>query len=530
MNKELLRKKQLFEAAAKTLTMQAEYKDWNELKTKRNALRLEEARLALPLPTSLPNPFPATFSFEDYTNEAIDAINKRGRYLTMDELSRISPPTAEMQDAIKDSIKTGKVGGVIGAPAGFGKSYTFKYLGIMAAERSLSHDFLWFRGGVLTDPSQLRTSSSVSEYHFMFTDARNLSQTGGLLGGSVGPLRDLRENAVKYSGRFILCLDELYTALSQETDAAGGWFALKGLTEPEPLVKIIGTMATKDVKAFKSLKVSQITSPGSRESIQKPVYDGQMKSRFHFKDVPDYTDAEQQKTLRMGGLDAITHNKEAQLFIDYAPQDKDKIISSLIVKTNDVERGVAPENREWAAPRKWKAIISEAFAEVEERVKEFSEYKADIDYIKKTEDLSRWYDVIKNLEAEKSNIQKGIQTKNPAAPAAPGQSEDVGIISLRDIGNKFPHEEVESEGSVVEQKKERLNSIQEKENEVKAELAAIKRRRRYAEIAYKQGVSKLNQIYGDGVFAPDMSDLGMLKPRDIDLVDITKIRLEEESA
>jgi hypothetical protein len=527
MNKELLRKKQLFEAhVASRSLVEAEYKDWNDLKTKRNSLRLEEARLALPLPTALPNPFPESFGFEDYTNLAINEINKRGRYLTMDELSRISPPTAEMQEAIKDSIKTGKVGGIIGAPAGFGKSYTFKYLGQMAAERSLSHDFLWFRGGILTDPSQLKSPSAVQEYHFMFTDARNLSQTGGLYGGGTGPLRELKEAAEKYNGRFILCLDELYTAMSQEQDTANGWFALKGLTEPEPLVKIIGTMATKDVNAFKQLKASQMVAPGAKESVQKPIYDGQMKSRFSWKDVPDYTDAEQQKTLRMGGLDAITHNKEAQLFLDYAPQDKDKLIAALIVKTNDVERGVAPTDREWAAPRKWKAIISEAYSEVEERVKHFSEYKADIDYIKRTEDLSRWYDAIKNLEGEKAAVEKGGKPSAAPTPAAP--TEDMGIISLRDVGNKFPHEEIESENDLVEQKRERVNSIEEKEAKVKEQLAAIKRRRRYAEISYKQGISQLNQMYGDGVFAPDMSDLNMLKPRDIDMVDIAKIRLEEE--
>lgn len=502
--------------------VEASFKDWSELKNNPVYKMIEKYRItSLELPTTIPNPFPESFGFEDYTNEAIDAIQKRGRYLTMDELSNISAPTIEMQEAIQSSLKPGKMGGIIGAPAGFGKSYTFKYLGIMAAERSLSHTYLWFRGGALTDPKQLKTAASINDYHFMFTDAKNLSQTGGLLGGAAEPMRELNNAARKYAGKFVLCLDELYTALSQEHDAAGGWFALKGLTEPETLVKVIGTMASKDVPLFKKLKVSQNVT-GRGEGTMKPVYDEQLRSRFHQKNVPDYTDAEQHKTLQMGGLDAITH--QAEYSLNYDKSDKSSLIDILIKKTNEIEAGVSPENRHWAAPRKWKAILADANTIVNDREEEFSQYSADIDFLKKTEDLSKWYDAIKTIEGEKQAIQSAPTEQ--VAPSAP--SGELGMLSLRDRGDKFPHEDVEAPEAVAEQKKERSNDLNEKEVDIKTGLQKILRKRRYIELAYKQGVAKLESKYGQGVFAPDMHDIGFLKPVDIQRVDIGNIKLTDE--
>lgn len=506
---------------------EASVKSWNELKNNPVFQMIEKFRLtALPLPNTIPNPFPASFGFEDYTNKAIEAIQKRGRYMTMEELSNISAPTQAMQDAIQDSLKPGRAGGIIGAPAGFGKSYTFNYLGVMAAERSLSHTFLWFKGGALTSPQQLKNSSAINDFHFMFTDAKNLSQTGGLHGGGAGPLRELAQAAREHEGKFVLCLDELYTALSQDTDTASGWFALKGLTEPEILVKIIGTMASKNVPMFKTLKVPQMTTSGSKEAKMMPVYDEQMRSRFVKAEVPDYTDAEQVKTLEKGGLYTITHQAEFKL--KYTEEDKNTIISDLVEKTNQIEAGVAPENREWAAPRKWKRIISEANGLVTARQEEFSQYTADILFLKKTEDLSKWYDAIGNIEQEKKALETGPAQ---AAPAAPAAQEPVGILSIRDIGeNKFPHEEVETPQALSEQKKSRFNDLEEREQEIQNGLAKIKRQRRYVEMSFKQGLARLNSQYGDGVFSPDLHDLGNLKPVDIERVDISKIRLDQDES
>lgn len=508
------------------MIVESAVKSWNELKSNPVYQMIEKYRLtALPLPNTIPNPFPASFGFEDYTNKAIDAIQKRGRYMTMEELSNISAPTQAMQDAIQSSLKPGRAGGIIGAPAGFGKSYTFQYLGIMAAERSLSHTFLWFKGGALTSPQQLKNAGAISDYHFMFTDAKNLSQTGGLHGGGAGPLRELSRAAREHADKFVLCLDELYTALSQDTDTAAGWFALKGLTEPEILVKIIGTMASKNVPMFKSLKVPQMTS-GSQEAKTMPVYDEQMKTRFAQVDVPDYTDEEQKQTLDKGGLYAITHQAEFKL--NYSDADKQTIISDLVEKTNQIEAGVAPNNREWAAPRKWKRIISEANSLVTNRQEEFSQYTADVSFLKKTADLEKWYAALRNIESEKKSLQSG-----GAAPAnTPAANEEpVGVLSIRDKGiNHFPHEEIESPQVLSEQKKVRFNDLEEKEAEIKAGLEKIKRQRRYVEMSFKQGLNRLKSMYGDGVFADDMHDLGNLKPVDIEMVNIAKIKIDQEDA
>lgn len=508
------------------MIVESAVKSWNELKANPVYQMIEKFRVtALPLPNTIPNPFPASFGFEDYTNKAIEAIQKRGRYMTMEELSNISAPTQAMQDAIQDSLKPGRAGGIIGAPAGFGKSYTFNYLGIMAAERSLSHTFLWFKGGALTSPQQLKNSSAINDFHFMFTDAKNLSQTGGLHGGGAGPLRELARAAKEHEGKFVLCLDELYTALSQDTDTAAGWFALKGLTEPEILVKIIGTMASKNVPMFKSLKVPQMTSAGSQEAKMMPVYDEQMKTRFAKVDVPDYTDAEQKQTLDKGGLYTITHQSEFKLKYDEA--DKQTLINDLVEKTNQIEAGVAPEHREWAAPRKWKRIISEANGLVTARQEEFSQYSADVAFLKKTEDLSKWYNTLNSIEKEKKALQSG-STEAPAAPAAPS-SEPSGILSIRDKGiSQFPHEEIESPQTLNEQKKGRFSDLEQKEQEIQAGLAKVKRQRRYVEMSFKQGLSRLKSLYGDGVFADDMHDIGNLKPVDVEMVDISKIKIDQE--
>ncbi len=502
-------------------------KNWNELKTNPVFQMIEKYRMTnLALPNTIPNPFPASFGFEDYTNKAVEAIQKRGRFMTMEELSNISAPTQAMQDAVQDSLKPGRAGGIIGAPAGFGKSYTFNYLGIMAAERSLSHTFLWFKGGALTSPQQLKSESAINDFHFMFTDAKNLSQTGGLHGGGAGPLRELARAAREHEGKFVLCLDELYTALSQDTDTAAGWFALKGLTEPEILVKIIGTMASKNVPMFKSLKVPQMTSSGSQEAKMMPVYDEQMKTRFAKVDVPDYTDAEQKQTLERGGLYTITHQSEFKL--QYSEDDKQTLINDLIEKTNQIEAGVAPEHREWAAPRKWKRIISEANGLVTARQEEFSQYTADIQFLKKTEDLSKWYNALSNIEKEQQALGGNEAEVNPAMPGSP---EPSGVLSIRDIGpNKFPHEEVETPQVLSEQKKTRYNDLEEKEKEIQAGLARIKRQRRYVEMSYKQGLAKLNAQYGEGVFAPDLHDLGNLKPVDVEMVDISKVKIDSNES
>jgi len=510
---------------------EAAVKSWNDLKNNGIYAMIERFRTTqMDLPNVVNNPFPASFGFEDYTNKAIEAILKRGRYMTMDELSNISAPTQAMQDSVQDSLKPGRAGGIIGAPAGFGKSYTFNYLGIMAAERSLSHPFLWFKGGALTDIKQLKNSASIEEKHFMFTDAKNLSQTGGWVGGAAGPLRELTQAARDNQGRFVLCLDELYTAMSQDSDTAGGWFALKGLTEPEVLVQIVGTMASKDIPLFKSLKVperGQGAAGGDRDSKMKAVYDEQMKSRFVEKRVPDFTDLEQKQTLEHGGLYAVTHQPAYTL--RYDDEDRQTLISDLVEKTNQIEAGVAPDNREWAAPRKWKRIISEANSFVVERQEAFAEYSADVDYLRRTDDLSKWNAALANINKEKQSIQS---ISNDAVVPSPTRQpeENLGVMSIRDVGDKFPHEEVESPQIVSEQKKGRLNNLQEKEQEIKNGLARINRKRRYIEMAFKQGLEKLNAKYGPGVFAEDLHDIGYLKPVDIEMVDLSKIRIDVEES
>jgi len=516
-----------FIISAMDKTAAGSFRPWTELKQNPVYQMIERYRTkSLPLPTEISNPFPESFGFVDYTNVAIEAINKRGRYLTMDELDQMAAPTSSMQEAVKDSLKAGKDGGIIGAPAGYGKSFTFQYLGIMAAERSLSHTYLWFRGGALIKPDQLKNQASIREYHFMFTDAKNLSQTGGLWGGATGPQRELTQAAQKDPDRFVLCLDELYTALSQEADAAGGWFALKGLTEPDPLVKIIGTMASVDVPGFKKLKVTQMVGQG-QEGIQKPVYDGQLKSRFHNTNVPDFTREEQLAALEKGSLNRILTSKGLNL--DYDPKDKQSIIQVLVDRTDDIERGKAPADRVWAAPRKWKSIIADANTTVIDRQETYSPLIADVEFLRKTSDLSNWQAAYNKLESEEQAISGSSEDspETPSGTAMPGE-EDAGIISIRDTGGKFPHEEVETPEEMTQQKRERVGDIEDKKHLLAEKMKNIQRARRYREIGYKKGLAELESKYGGGVFSPDLHDIGYLKPVDVQNVDITKLKFDEE--
>lgn len=502
------------------------FKPWSQLKQDPHQLYIENARTKMELPSMIPNPFPEEFGFEDYTNDAIQDIQKRGRYLTMDELENLSPPTQEMQEAIKEILKPGRAGGMLGAPAGFGKSYNFKYLGIMAAERSLSHSFLWFRGGSLTQPAQLKNGSQIQEYHFMFTDAKNLSQTGGYLGGATEKMRKLTQAVTQNSGVFVLALDEIYTALSTEHDAAGGWYTLKGLTQPDIHCKIIGTMAEKDIESFKKLKISPMTSGTDHQqgANARPIYDEQMKTRFNFVTVPDFTTEEQIETLTKGGLNSITHSKEISL--EYDPKDKMEIINNLVRKTDEIELGRA--TKEWGAPRKWNAILSDANSAVTDRQETFAKYIADFDFLKKSNDLERWYKALAGVEREKKVIEQSVDVPEEQTQPSTPSDGGVGIVSLRDMGDKFPHEEVESHEGISQQKKERLNDLQDKETELKEGIQKLKRKRTIIEMSAKQGINELESRYGQGTFAEDMHDIGYLKPIDIVNLDISRLRFEDK--
>jgi len=496
----------------------AQYRDWSQLKTNSVNLAIEKARMNLPLPTLLPNPFPKTYGFVDWTNKAIEDIQKRGRYLSMDELSNTAAPTSEMQDAIQESLSMS--GGIIGAPAGFGKSFSFEYLGRMAAERSLSHTSLWFGASALIDPRQLK-NSNIKEFHFMFAAAKiALAQTRKYEGTGEQALQEATEAVTAMPGRFVLCLDELYDALKTGgQNASQGWTSLKAWTDPDSLVKVIGTMASENVEKFKELKNQ---GGPDDDNAGELFYNPQMESRFLFKSVPDYTDDEQYLALNRGSLAAVI--KAKSLPLKYSDEDKEEIVRILVEKTDDVERGKQPDQRKYAAPRKWGNILIQANGFVKNRLTDFSQLIMDKEYIRKTSDLSAWYNKLKGLENKKQEILSSKEEKiQPNVPAAGKSAPNAGLISFRDQGDKFPHELVETPEVVGEQKQQIVSDIDKAAEAVKADLQTILKKKRYIDIAVRQGMAKLNSQYGEGIFAEDLHDLGFLKPIDIERVDVSKV-------
>lgn len=464
------------------------------------------------LPKEMGTVIPQIFNYEDYTEKEIIKVHQRKTYMPMDELQGYKQyTTRELQGAIKDVFANNLSGMMLSAAAGWGKSTIYEYFGAMAAQHSLTHKELWMKPGVSKNLAGMKDPNNIQEQHFIKFDASNLGQTEGLKGRMEQTYREL-EKIIKdprYSGIYTFVIDELYSALaSDSSDASEAWNLMKGYLAPDPHIKVIGTFASEDLKKFKEGK-----NPRTGENFYNP----QMQRRMPLINMRDYNRPEGIKVLE-NGFDAFA--QKAGLPKQIPDANQPALFNTILDKADLVTDSSG--HVVFGLPARIEKVLRTAGNEVRQRIQKFEKYKMLEDKVEQFQDFITWSDeIIPKISQEKNEVLQGRQVSDQQIQQEVKEvSEKAGvgdIISIRDLGGKFPHEEVESPEAVAEGKKEKAGVLDELAKSVQQKVARIKQLLRVYRIELQQGINKIKSKHGD-IFSPDFKDIGNVKQQDVETI------------
>lgn len=494
------------------------YTPWDELKKNEDSgpiLDMEEwyRMNKMPLPRPIGTVIPQSmFVYTDYTEKEIVKINQRKGYMAMEELQGYQRYTAQqMQDAVKDVFANNKSGMMLSAISGWGKSSIYEYFGTMAAQHSLTHKELWMKPGAPTTLAGMRDQGNIREQHIIKFEASNLSQTEGEKGRAEKMFKQLQAIVTdpKYAGIYTFVIDELYTALSSDSsDASEFWELMKSLLDPgdaDPYMKVIGTFAIDDLKAFET---------GVNPRTGKPFYPAQMERRLPLFEMRDLDRTEGMRVLE-NGYEFLT--KKVGLGQQFPEPDYVSLFNAILDKADlatDVSGHVI-----FGLPERIKKVMSTVANPVRARAKAFEKYTIDQDYMKRYEQYINWGNTaIPKINQEKNEVAQGRNISDQQVKQDIKKISDESgmgeMISIRDLGSKLPHEEIETPESIDSSKKEKIGVLDEAINEISAKLKKIKELYRIKKLTVEQGIAKLKAKYGD-IFRPDFKDIGNIKLQDV---------------
>ena len=547
------------------------------------------------------NLLPSELVFKDHTQKEILAMNGSGidskqkkhaystGYMPMDVLA-LSP--LYLGRGIQERLLSGLANNdalLLPAPGGFGKSTMWKYFGLMAAQHSLQHLWLWLKEPTL---SNVYKEDQYVERRIITFNANKLSVDEGHAGGSdviYKPLTKLFiEQREKYKDVFILVADEMATALDPAQNKGlkgGGTVGVRAEFEKHfkeylapggenATFKLAMMYAPEDQEHINSSQLGQ-SSQFARRIITEPL--GQMSDGYIETLISRaiFSVGRLQGILESEGGISTSLNSPGfkESYLDTG--DFEKLIKAIIVAFKRIKVKLPPNKKTGivptiGAPDKVKKVIKAGAAKAKGRMRSFPGIKEDIAKYGELKEMATDFRESLSMQREelarlKNRLPKSTEqetaegsTRNGLMKKAEEDERVVGVDPFASEEESDSSELLSNEGienlsisprdgvEVIDPFREESNATGEGYGEKQIQEEIIKKEKDIEfiltklkgmapefyelEVTMSKIQDKLESDYQGTKFLSDLADIGWLKPIDISSLEDHELIIGAEEA